>query len=259
MNCADPIENIGHYQGFRQLCNHFEEQMRTAFNTKNPELTKRYKDRLDAARKTMKNPNLILDWSNNFDQEFIDHCQYAEFFYQTRGTPLEQLLHNELCATVQNSAYQLACNPNNPQVLALAPIIHEYAAIAAHTKDQRAAFHLSDFCDGLNRLSQGFIDLCHKNTISAVGLGIVTGAGKALYNHFTYALQNPGNVAIDLLIGSVCPPAVALRHAYRIGLSAYQNWDQISEASCQLLAALQKDSYLNSAYRSACLRQNFMR
>ena len=117
------------------------------------------------------------------------------------------------CCTCSKSAnrissYQLAQHRDNQQAHAIAPVIHEYAAIAANTNNPEAGFHFSDLCHGLTRLSNDFINLCNSHSVSHVAKGVATGVCNSAVNYATYAFNNPGDVAIDLTLGAVYPPAV---------------------------------------------------
>ena len=69
-----------------------------------------------------------------------------------------------------------------------------------------------------------------------------------MVNYATYAFNNPDDVAIDLALSAICPPAVAVRHLCILAKNAYQHRDDISQATQQFLDDIYDKKYLDSEW-----------
>ena len=103
-------------------------------------------------------------------------------------------------------------------------------------------------CYRLTRLSNNFINLCDSHPVSHVAKGIATGVCNSVVNYATYAFNNPDDVAIDLALSAICPPAVAVRHLCILAKNAYQHRDDISQATQQFLDDIYDKKYLDSEW-----------
>lgn len=203
-------------------------------------------ERLNAVAKMVQNPDLVFEWDNNFDKIVLEECPYAEFFQNTKGNAIDLQLHKELSATLQDASHQLHNYHHNQQVAALAPVVQEYAAMARHAQDYKAAFLLADFCRNLNKISQGFVDLCNNSAVVKVGKAVAKGALDSVYNQVTYALDNPTAAAVDLGVLLFAPEyqaTVALCRLGSLAYTAYQNRAEILEAGKNFIHDVWNEAY----------------